>query len=179
MFAIVECADRDVVDGAIGGDDEVLDFIFVPFAFFFEGLDQAVVEDFSLLFNSVEVVGIFEGLLEGGDGGVEFGFTHGAGGAAEDAALGGPEEVDFVGEDEGIDQDGARLGVDDFGGAGDEVFVAIVNANEGAFKFGFFERGLEIGCVSFEISTKFFKLSFEGCAILAAITNFYAESNQV
>ena len=43
-----------------------------------------------------------------GDCGVEFGFAHGTGDAAEeDAALGGPEEVGFVGEDEGIDEDGA------------------------------------------------------------------------
>ncbi|NJL25339.1 MAG: hypothetical protein HC902_09275, partial [Calothrix sp. SM1_5_4] len=54
----------------------------------------------------------------------ELGFAHRAGGAAQDVALGCPEQMDFVRQDEGIDEHGARLSIDNFSGAGDEVFVA-------------------------------------------------------
>ena len=41
------------------------------------------------------------------------GFAEGTFGLVECAAFCGPEDANFVGEDEGIDEDGIGLGVDD------------------------------------------------------------------
>jgi hypothetical protein len=114
-------------------------------------------------FEGLNVAGVFELVAELGDGGGEgFGGDGGFKGAEGDAALvgfEGEEELDFVFEDEGVDQDGVGLGVDDaagfvvegFGGKGG-AFGGVVLVEE----FGLGAEFCEGGCV------EVIALGFEG-----------------
>ena len=114
----MEGGEGNVAYGAVGGEDEMFDIC--GFEFGFEGFDEGVVEGLAGGFEGVDVAGVFELVAELGNGGCEgFGGDVGFKGSEGDAALvrfEGEEELDFVFEDEGIDEDGAVLGVDDAAG---------------------------------------------------------------
>ena len=120
MFPVVERGHGDVVGDAIGDEDEVIDFVFREFvAEFFR--EEAVVELFACFLDGVEVVAGLEGGSEVIDEFGEFGFTEGTFGLAKDSAFGGPEDAGFVFEDQGIDEDGVGLVIDDFPCTADEI----------------------------------------------------------
>ena len=127
----MEGGEGNVAYGAVGGEDEMFDIC--GFEFGFEGFDEGVVEGLAGGFESVDVAGVFELGAELGDGGGEgFGGDVGFKGSEGDTALvgfEGEEELDFVFEDEGIDEDGAVLGVDDATG----FFVEGFGGESGAF----------------------------------------------
>ena len=111
----MEGGEGNVAYGAVGGEDEMFDIC--GFEFGFEGFDEGVVEGLAGGFEGIDVAGVFELVAELGDGGGEgFGSDVGFKGSEGDAALvgfEGEEKLDFVFEDERIDEDGAVLGVDD------------------------------------------------------------------
>ena len=86
------------------------------------GWDEAVIEGFSGFLNGVEIGVILQIIPELCDEFVEFGFTDRAFGLAEDTAFGCPENAGFVFEDEGINENGVRLGIDNFASATDKLF---------------------------------------------------------
>ena len=127
----MEGGEGNVAYGAVGGEDEMFDIC--GFEFGFEWFDEGVVEGLAGGFEGIDVAGVFELVAELGNGGGEgFGGDVGFKGSEGDAALvgfEGEEELDFVFEDEGIDEDGAVLGVDDAAG----FFVEFFRAEGGAF----------------------------------------------
>ncbi len=120
LFAVVEGCDRDVAGGAIENEDEVLDVGMIDFGF--EGFDQPVVE---FLAGGLEFTQVATGrhklVTELIDGGKEvFAFEGVAIDRSEDdgrifSGFGfeGDEELDFGFGDDGINQEGAGLGVND------------------------------------------------------------------
>ena len=131
LFSVVEGGKGKVADGAVGGEDEMFDIC--GFEFGFKGFDEGLVEGLAGGFDGVDVAEVFELVAKLGDGGGE-GFCGDVGfkGSEGDAALvgfEGEEELDFVFEDERIDEDGAVLGVDDAAG----FFVELFRAEGGAF----------------------------------------------
>ena len=120
----MEGGEGNVAYGAVGGKDEMFDIC--GFEFGFEWFDEGVVEGLAGGFEGVDVAGVFELVAELRDSGGEgFGGDVGFKGSEGDAALvgfEGEEELDFVFEDEGIDENGAILGVDDAPGGGIQGF---------------------------------------------------------
>ena len=127
FFAVVECGERDVAGGAIGGEDEMFDVGLFGFwvyliDFGFEGFDENGIELLAEGLEGLEIgVGVSECVVEFmGDFKEVFAFeagsvdrSEGDGGIVSGSGFEGDEELDFGFGDDRIDQDGAGLGVDD------------------------------------------------------------------
>ena len=177
----MEGGEGNVADGTVGGEDEMFDI--GGFEFGFEGFDEGVVEGLAGGFELADVAGFFELVAEAGNGGGEgFGGDVGFKGSKDDAALvgfEGEEELDFVFEDEGIDEDGAVLSVDDaagfvveFFGVEAGAFGGVVIGEEFTLRFEFFvDGGIEFISLAFELSECWTVIFFAFAELLAEVSD--------
>lgn len=104
LLAVVEGGEGDVAELSVGGIDDGLDVGLGEVGF--DGFDQPVVEFLGGL--GGVAAGVLQGLAEGEDGLVEFGFADVDGAAEGWGVGGGDDEFEAIVEDEGIEEGGVE-----------------------------------------------------------------------